>query len=224
MPGSALLDTTNAIILPLQNLWSEFSLVVPNLIGAIIVLIIGAFVAVILGHALKIILDKTRLDDGIRKLKLTKAVGHTDVPALLGEVLKWWIIIIFLQQAVALVELGTLSQLLGSFVVWLPKLLVAVIVTLLGIAAAHFVEIKIREHTKLKGMRMAGAILKWIMIIMVGIVAVDNIGVEIDLIEQVFLWVIVALAAGIALALGIGLGLGLKKESESFIQNLKKNL
>ena len=222
--ANALLDTTNAIILPLQTVWSEFAQILPNVIGAIVVLIIGTFVAVILGHALRIVLDKTRLDEALRKLKLTKAVGHTDVPALLGELLKWWIIIVFLQQAVDLVNLGSLTDLLQRFVLWLPNLLVAIIVMLVGLAAAHFVEIKIREHTKLKGMRMAGAVLKWIMIIMVGIVAVDNIGVEIDLIEQVFLWVIVALAAGIALALGIGLGLGLKKESESFIQNLKKNL
>ena len=224
MPGDVLVDTTSAIISPLTTLWGEFSVVLPNLIGAIIVLIIGSFVAVILGHALRIILEKFKIDDAIRRMHLTKAVGHTNVPALLGELLKWWIVIVFLQQAVELINLGTLTTLLGRFTLWLPKLLVAIVVILLGIAVAHFVEMRIAEHTRLKGMKLAGSVLKWLIVIMVSLVALRNIGIDVELIEQLFLYVIVALAAGIALALGIGLGLGLKKESEGFIKNLKKNL
>lgn len=224
MPGNVLYETATAIISPLQTLWLEFSQILPNLIGAIIVLIIGSFVAVILGHAVRVVLDKAKLDEAIRKMHLTKAVGHTDVPALLGELLKWWVIIIFLQQAVDLVNLGILTDLLNRFVLWLPKLLVAVIVVLVGIAAAHFVELRITEHTRLKGMRLVSRILKWLIIIIVALVASKNIGIDVGLIEKLFLYVIVALAAGIALALGIGLGLGLKKESEGFIKNIKNSL
>ncbi len=224
LAGSVFIDTTQAITRPLSTIANEFIQIIPNLIAAIVVLIIGAFVAVILGHALRVILDKTRLDDALRRLKLTKAVGHTDVPSLLGELLKWWIVIVFLQQAVALVDLGTLTEMLDRFVLWLPKLLVAVIIVLAGLAAAHFVDMKIQEHTKLKGMRLAGLILKWLIVIMVALVALRNIGIDVQLIEQLFLYVIVALAAGIALALGIGLGLGLKKQSEGFITSLKKGL
>ena len=224
MAVDVFMGATQAITGPLGTIANEFVRIIPNLVAAIVVLIIGVFVAVILGHALRVILDKTRLDDALRKLNLTKAVGHTDVPALLGELLKWWIVIVFLQQAVSLVDLGTLTDLLSRFVIWLPKLLVAVVVILVGIAAAHFVEMKIAEHTKLKGMRLVGLILRWLIVIMVALVALKNIGIDVQLIEQLFLYVIVALAAGIALALGIALGLGLKKESEGFIKTLKKGL
>lgn len=219
MPGivSALTD-------PLGTIAIEFMRIVPNLIGAIIIVIIGAFVAVILGHALRVILDKTRLDDAIRKLKLTKAVGHTDVPALLGELLKWWIIIIFLQQAVALVSLGSLTSMLDRFVMWLPNLLVAVIVFLLGLAGAHFVEMKIAEHTKLKGMKLVGITLKWVIIVIILLQALDLILDDISFIQNVVTYLVIALAGGIALALGIGLGLGMKKSSENFIDQLKKAL
>ena len=224
MAGTVFMDTTQAITGPLSVIASNFVQIIPNLVGAIVVLVIGAFVAVILGHALRVILDKTKLDDALRKLKLTKAVGHTDVPALLGELLKWWIIIVFLQQAIDLVDLGTLTELLNRFVIWLPKLLIAVIIILVGLAAAHFVEIKIAEHTRLRGMKLVGLTLRWLIVIMVSLVALRNIGIDVGLVEQLFLYVIVALAAGIALALGIALGLGLKKESEGFIHALKKGL
>ena len=224
MATNVLIDTTNAIVYPLQTLWIRVSQIIPSFVGAIIVLIIGYFIALVLGHAVRILIDKTRLDEKLRIWNLTKAVGHTDISALLGEFVKWWIVIIFLGQAVQLVNLGTLTVLLNRIVLWLPKLLVAIIVFLFGLGAAYFVELKIAEHTRLKGMKMVGTILKWLIIIMITLVAVRNIGVDIVLIEDIFKWVIVALAAGIALALGIGLGLGLKKESESFIKNIKKSL
>lgn len=217
-------ETAVGILTPLQQLWLEAFRVVPNLIGAIIVLVIGVFVAAIFGHALRVILDKTQLDSVLRKAKLTKAVGHTDVAALLGELLKWFIIIVFLQQAVSLLNLGTLSALLNSFVMWLPQLLIAVIIMLVGLAGAHFVELKIVEHTKLKGMRFSGRVIKWVIIVVIALVALREIGVDVGVLENTFLVIIGAIAVGLSLALGIGLGLGLKKEAEYIIKDVKRNL
>ncbi len=214
----------NAFTDPLAMIANKFVEIVPNLVAAIVILIIGVFVAVILGHALRVILDKVKLDEAIRKLELTKAVGHTDLPALMGELLKWWIIIVFLQQAVSIVNLGSLTVMLGNFADWLPSLLVAVIVFLLGLAGAHFVEMKILEHTKLKGMKTAALVLKWIIVIIVLLQALDLILDDIGFIQNIVTYLIIALAGGIALALGIALGLGLKKQSESFINSLKKGL
>ncbi len=217
-------DTIYGVTNPLSQLWGAFVTVLPSIIVAVLVILVGAFVAVILGHALRILLDRLRVDELLRKAQLTKAVGHTDVPALLGELLKWWIIIIALQVAVSTLELGSLSDILGSFVLWLPKLLVAVVIMLLGLSAAHYVEIKIMEHTRLKGMRLTAKILKWVILILVSVQALDLIGLDVSLFENLILYVIVALAAGIALALGIALGLGLRKEAENIIKDVKKDL
>ena len=217
-------DTVYGVTNPLSQLWGAFVTVLPSIIVAVLVILVGAFVAVILGHALRILLDRLRVDDLLRKAQLTKAVGHTDVPALLGELLKWWIIIIALQLGVSTLELGTLSDLLGKFVLWLPKLLVAVIIMLLGLAAAHYVEMKVVEHTRLKGMKLTARILKWVIIILVTVQALSLVGLDVSLFENLILYVIVALAAGIALALGISLGLGLRKEAENIIKDVKKDL
>lgn len=219
-----LTETTVAILNPLQQLWLEAVRVVPNLIGAVLVLVIGVFVASILGHALRVLLEKTNLDSAIRKAKLTKAFGHTNVPSLLGELLKWFVVIIFLQQAVSLVNLGSLSALLNAFVLWLPQLLIAIIVFLLGLSGAHFVEYKVLEHTKLKGMRVSAKVLKWIVVVVVALVSLRQIGVDVGVLENTFLVVVGALGVGVALALGIGLGLGLKKEAEGVIKEVKKNI
>lgn len=217
-------ETTVAILNPLQAIWLKLVEVLPGLIAAVLVLIVGSIVAVILGHALRVLLEKTKLDRFLRKTQLTKAVGHTDVPALLGELLKWYIIIIFLQAAASLVNLGTLSTLLNSLVMWLPQLLIAVIVMLIGLAAAHYVQLKVVAHTKLKGMRISGIVLKWVIIVIAALIALKQVGVEVGILENTFQLVVGALAVGVALALGIGLGLGLKKEAEGFLKEMKKNL
>ncbi len=50
--------------------------------------------------------------------------------------------------------------------------------------------------------------------IIVVILAINQIGVDVSLLENILLIIIGALAIGVAVALGIGLGFGLKKESE----------
>ncbi len=216
-------ETSSAIINPLGAIWLAIVNQLPGIVGAIIVLIIGCFVAVILGHALRVILEKLKVDEYVRKGHLTKAIGHTHIPAIAGEIFKWYIIILFLQQAVALINLGSLSVLLDRFVIWLPSLIVAVIVLLFGIAVANYLQLKILEHSSQKGARTGSSILKFVIIIMVIILALKQIGVEVSILENVFLLIIGALAIGIALALGIGLGLGLRKQSEEIINQVRRN-
>lgn len=222
MPG-IFTDTSSAIINPLSAIWYAIVDQLPGLVGAIIVMIIGCFVAVILGHALRVILEKLKVDEYVRKAHLTKAIGHTHVPAVVGEVFKWYIIILFLQQAVALVNLGTLSALLDRFVMWLPNVIIGILALLFGIAVANYVKIKIEEHSKQKGMQATAGILKFVIILMFFIIALRQIGVDVSILENTFLLLIGALAVGVALALGIGAGLGLRKTSEDIIHDFRKN-
>lgn len=215
-------QTSEAIINPLSEIWVAIVNQLPDLVGAIIVLIIGVFVAVILGHALRVILEKLRVDEYVRKAKLTKAIGHTHVPAITGEVFKWYIILLFLQQSVALINLGALSAILDRFVTWLPQLIIAIIVLLFGLALANYVQLKIEEHSSQRGARASAIILKTVIVVMILILALKQIGVQVELLESTFLLIVGALAVGIALALGIGLGLGLRKESENMVKNLRK--
>ena len=216
-------ETTTSIINPLSAIWYSLVGQLPGIVAAVIVLIVGGFVAVILGHALKVVLEKLKVDDYVRKARLTKTIGHTHVPAVAGEIFKWYIIILFLQQAVALINLGTLSMLLGQFVGWLPNVIVAVVVLLFGIAAANYIYYKTWEHSKQKGVKASAGILKAVIIFMVLLMSLKQIGVDVGILEHTFLLIVGALAIGIALALGIGLGLGLRKESENIIKGIRKN-
>jgi len=224
MAIEALTSTGNLILDPLYSLWNALVTTLPSIVVAILILILGYAVAYLFGYVVRVLLDKIGLNKHIREAALTKSVGHTNVPSLLGEITKWFIFLIFLQVAVSILNLSTLSAWLDTFVRWLPNLFVAVIIFFAGIALAHYVDLKIKEHSAMKGMNTVSAILKIVIIILVVLVGLKKIGVSVGLLENSFLIVLGAVGLGFALAVGIGLGLGLRREAEDVVKKFKRNL
>ena len=216
------ISTTGSLILnPLISLWNGFVGVLPGIIAAIIVLIIGYFVALGVGHAVKVLLEKAGLDGYLERSKFAKGVGHFNLSRILGEVTKWYIFLIFIQSGVDLLRLGTLSSLLNEFVRWLPNVIVAAIIVIFGVALAHFVSMKIEEHTKTKGVRFFSKLIKIVIYYVVLVISLEQIGVEASILENTFLILIGALAVGIAVALGIGLGKAMQPEGKEIVKDLK---
>ena len=215
-------QTGEMILNPLYTLWIMIVDIIPSLIAALIVIIIGWFIALILGHLVRIILEKIKLDDRIRKSRMSREVGHIHLALIFGEITKWYIFIIFLQQGVSLLSLGTLTNLLDSFVRWLPNVIAGVLIILFGIFVIHFIEIKVLENNQVKGTHLIMKIIKAVLIIMVTIIALKQIGLQVEILENTFLLIIGAFAVGLAIALGVALGLGMKDSAGNVVKNFKK--
>lgn len=213
-------DTGAAILSPLENLWVSFVGLLPSFIAAILLLIVGYLLGTVLGNILRVALQKIGTDVRLHKLELMKSVGKFHLSSIVGELLKWYVFIIFLQAAVDLLELGSLTVVLTAFVGWLPQLIVAIIIILFGLLIAHYVELKIKQHTNVKGVRTSAVVLKWVLVFIVILTALKQIGIEVDMFENAFYLILGALAIGFALAVGIGLGLGMKKNGERIIQKI----
>ena len=223
MALAALSATGNLLLEPFKVLWNGLRYILPALILAIIVLILGYIVAYLIGHGLKYLLEKA-VGRQLKEAHLTRAVGHTNWPSLVGELVKWFIFIVFLNVAVSILQINTLTRLLESFVAWLPNVLFAIIIFFAGIALAHYIDIKITEHTKMKGMRAITGVIKAVIVFLVVLVALDQIGINVSVLEHAFLILVAALGLGAALALGIVLGFGMKDEAHDIVKRFKKNL
>lgn len=203
---------------PLINLWNSFVNILPGLVAAIIILIIGYLIAFIIGHAIKLVLQKLGLDNKLAKAKVSKAIGYTHMSAVIGEIIKWYIFVIFIQAAVDVLQLGALSIILNQFAMWLPNVIAAVIVVLFGLIFAHYVAIKIEEHSKVKGIGTLAKGLKIVIIFIVIVIALEQIGVDVSILKNGFLLLI----AGIALAIGLAFGHGGKKHADEAMKKLKR--
>lgn len=205
---------------PLVQLYLSFREIFPGLVAAIIILIIGWVIAVIIGHAIKVLLEKIGLDRRLAEAKLSKVIGHMKLSSLLGEIVKWYIFVIFLSAAADVLRLGALSVLLSKFVSWLPDVIAAIIVIVFGLYIAHFVAMKIEEHSKVKGITTVSSIVKILITFIFAIIALEQIGIDVSILRNTFLIIV----GGIALAIGLSFGLGTKAEAANALKQLKKYL
>ena len=222
---SSIGEAGQALINPIVSTWWALVRALPGIIVAVILLIIGYVISVVLGHAVRIVLEKLGVDKQLQKAKLSKAIGTTNISTILGEITKWAVFVVyFLPEIAGQLNLGVLSALLVRFAVWLPNVIASVVVLLVGIMLAHFVKMKVEEHSKMKGSVLVGRLVKGAIIVLSAIVSLSQLGIEVSLLSNLVLIVIGSLAVGLALALGIGLGLGLKKEGEQIINEIKKSI
>jgi len=216
------ISTTGSLILnPLISLWNSFVGILPGVIAAIIILIIGYFIALGVGHGVRILLEKAGVNAYIEKSKFSKTVGHFHLSKLVAEITKWYIFLVFIRAGVDLLKLGALSTLLNEFVLWLPNVILAAIIVIFGVALAHFVGMKIEEHTSTKGVKFFSKLVKIVVYYVVLVIALQQIGVESTILENTFLILIGAIAVGIAVALGIGLGKSMQGEGRGIVDDLK---
>jgi len=216
-------STTGSLILdPLIGLWNSFVTILPGIIAAIILIIIGYFVALGIGHGVRLLFEKAGLDSYLEKSKFGKQVGHFHLSKILGEITKWYIFIIFLKEGFDLLKLGGISAVLNQFVLWLPNVVLAGIIVIFGVALAHFVSMKIEEHTMTKGTRFFSKLVKIVIYYIILVIALDQIGVESSILENTFLILMAGLAVGLAIALGVGLGKALQPEGKEIVKDLKE--
>ena len=212
--------TGQALVDPLINLWNSFVDVIPGLVGAIIVLIIGYIIGWAIGHLVSKVLHKLKLDKIVMKdATLEKMAGGFELSNFLGLIIKWYVFVLFLTPAAAIVNLKALSEFLIGAAFWIPSLIAAILLALVGLLVADYVYAKVHS-VKAKSSAIIATILKVVIIIFTLIIALSQLGIDVSIAESSFLIIL----AGIMLAIAIGFGLGLKDEAKSAIKNIKKKL
>ncbi len=209
------------LVQPLAQLWYDFLNFYPGLLAALLVILVGYFISLLVGFLIRFILRHLKLDERVRKARLVKKDSF-DLSSFFGELFRWYTFIIFLQIAISLTNLGVLNNLFVSFIFWLPNLIAGILVILFGLGLSYYIELKMTEHTKMRGVKLLATVLRIIIMILMVIVALTQIGIETSILENTFLILIGGFALGIALALGLGFGLGFNGNILKWFNNFKK--
>lgn len=201
----------------------NFITVLPGLISAGIVIILGYLFALVIGSLVRNILYKINFDKRIRRADLDDSLGPVSLSKIFGTIATWYVFIIFLSKAVDLVEVGVLSVFLRNVVLWLPNLIAAIIMMLFGVIAADYAAERTRD-IKTSGIGIIANIIRGSIIIMVGLIAIEQIGVNVSLAKSMLLLFFGSVIFAFALAVGIGFGLAIKDEAKSIIRYMRKSL
>lgn len=220
----SIFETTGmSIAQPLIDLVGSVLRSVPNIIGAILVLLVGYFVALFVQWLVVKFCTKLKLDNFLEKINVKRAIGGLQLTPLLGLVVKWYTFILFLPSAANVVSerMSPLADFLVSVAEWVPNLIAAALVALFGFIVAEYVYRQILS-TKASSAQVVADITKLIIIVFTLLIVLRQAGLQVAIAETSFLIVLAGVMLALSLALGIGFGLALKDEAKPIIKDLKK--
>ncbi|MBU4331945.1 hypothetical protein KKD19_03195 [Patescibacteria group bacterium] len=197
-----------------QDAWAKLMSFLPNLIAAIIIFIIGWIVAVVLGTIAKAVVKKLWIDKAIEKLGLVSAIektglklGKFSLAGAIGWLVKWFIIVVSFSAAVDIMNLTQVNDFLNKVLLYIPNVIVAVIILIIGILLAYVVTAAIERGVKTVDIASGPLLIKltrWAILIFTIMAALVQLKVAPELIQILFtgLVVMVTLAGGLAFGLG----------------------
>ena len=184
---------------------------IPKILGFLVILLIGWLVASALAAAVAALLRAVKFNDLAQRAGLSGFVQqmglHTDAAGFLAMLAKWFVRLIVLVSAFDALGLPAVSQVLQQLLLWLPNLVVALVVLVIGGLAANALAGLVRGATAESGLgnpdllASIARVAVWAFAI---VVAVNQIGVATELVNTLFMATVGALALALGLAFGLG--------------------
>lgn len=211
----------------LLTLWSNVAGFLPRLIAAIVVFLVGWLIAILLGKVAYHIIRLLHIDDALTKIGFRRAWERSGFKLnssyFFYELVKWFFIIVFLMAATNILGLDQVTDFLRVVVLYVPNVIVAAIILLIGILVAKFLEGLVRASVKAANLVSAnflGSLTKWAVFIFTLLIALDQLNVAAEIVRIIVIGVV---AAG-AIGLGLSFGLGGVKHAEGMLSGLKKKM
>jgi hypothetical protein len=205
----------------LYDLFGNVVAILPGLIGAIIVILIGLIVAPILGGIVKKLVDVLKVDTVAEKVGLHDILSpffkKPSIAVFLGKIVKWFFIVAFLMAAAEILEWDRITDFLNEIVFYIPNVLIAVVILVLGVIAGKFLdEVVVRSikgsNTPINNPQVLGSVTRYALITFAVLAALIQLGIAPSLIEILF--------AGIVFAGALAFGLGGRDKAAKLLDYL----
>ena len=196
-----------------------FMAYLPKSLGALMLLGLGILLGKIVEAGTSRVLHMIGVDrllGGTGVLTLLKKIGsQKTISQIVGLLGFWLVFLLFLISATEALSLALLSETLTGLVHYLPKIGMATLILVLGLLATNFVRDLISVACDSSGIRQGTIIAQTVYIaatLLVLVTAINELGIDTSLLNQIIVILIAGLIAGAALSFGIG--------SRSAVKNL----
>ncbi|MEO9891855.1 mechanosensitive ion channel domain-containing protein [Aurantibacter sp.] len=214
-------DWTKMATDSLMGILRDIAAALPNIFGAIVVLVFGWLFIKITRFILKRVFRIAKLDTVSEKINDAKLFGdgkfQVDISKILLAFVKWILTMVFIIVAADIMKLTVISQEIANLLRYLPILLSAMVIFMVGLFAAKLIKkalLGVFESMGFSGGKLVSSIVFYIIAIFVTITSLNQAGIDTSLITNNFSLIIGAFL--LAFALGFGLG------SKDVVTNLLK--
>jgi hypothetical protein len=184
---------------------------IPKIIGFLLIIVAGWFIASLIERGLAAVLRSIHFNDLSERAGLTDFIRrmgmNTDAAGMIGLVVKWFVRLIALVVAFDALGLPAVSEVLRQLLLWLPNVVVALVVLVIGGLAARGLSNVVRGAASEAGLGNANFLAKTASVVVWAfaiVVAVNQLGIATELVNTLFMAVVGALALGVGLAFGLG--------------------
>jgi hypothetical protein len=207
-----------------QQMLNEIARAIPQIIGALLVLVIGWIIAKLLKklfvNFLKIIkFNYLTEKSGIEKFLKDGGV-KINANDLLGSLVYWIIMLIVIMAALNTMQLTSAKDLFNEIILYIPNIIVAIIVLLLGIYIAKFVSQAIRVTLKNMNDTTVNVIEKiayYAIVVLTIFIVLSQLNIAENILNIAFF----SLFGALCLAFGLAFGLGGKDFAADLIKKLE---
>jgi len=213
----------NSTVGSVDHLWRMMIDFLPSLLGALVILIIGLIVAAILERIVERVFYYLKIDELFRRAEVDKYLERANVKLnighFLGKLVYWFVVIAFLLASSDVLNFDAFSGFLSQVLNFIPAVIIAALILLATLVAAHFVARLVAASVASSGLHYSkalGLIAWWAVFIFGFVAALSEIGVNVVIIQNL----IMGLIAMLALAGGLAFGLGGKEAAGRFLSKI----
>ncbi|OGI65841.1 hypothetical protein A3A95_01215 [Candidatus Nomurabacteria bacterium RIFCSPLOWO2_01_FULL_39_18] len=196
----------------LQSLWWGFIQFTPKFIIAVILFIIGWLLGNVIARALEQVFSALKIDMLFRSIgadNFFRKAGMTlDSGYFIGQVAKWFVVIVFLLPSLNLVGLNDIASFLKDDVLgFLPRVIIAALILIIATIVSEALSKTATATARSMGLssaNMLGAVAKYAVWVFAFIIALGQLGIADYYMSVLFTGVIAMLSIGGALAFGLG--------------------
>jgi len=178
---------------------------IPQLIGAIVILIVGYVVAKLLQAVVARVLRAVGFDGwmergGIKQF-FDRAQTRETPATVLGKLVFWFVFIITITMAADAMGIQQVSQVLAQLIAYIPSIIAAILILILAALLANFLSGIVRGATDSD---LLASIARYAVIVYAVFAALTELGIAVQLTAPTFLIVLGAVALAAAIAFGWG--------------------
>jgi len=184
---------------------------VPALAGAIVILVIGWLVAKLLEAVVARVLKAIRLDEASDKAGISNVLAQGEIKLtlseLIGAIIYWIVILVVLATALNALNLTIAAEMIGKLVGYVPNILAAIFILVLGSFLANFVATIVRTSAGNAGIgnaKLLAKITHVLIVIFAVIAAIEQLQIASALIVLAVNVILISIGIGAALAFGLG--------------------
>jgi mechanosensitive ion channel-like protein len=210
--ASSMFDNSKqAVVDSFQKAYDQIIGVAPQILAMLVVIVVGYIVARFVGKAVTTLAEKLGLQSAADQSGLADSMHHMgmnrNVPAIIGTIVFWLLMCVFLMAGFNILGLQAVSDAIQEIVHYIPHLLVATVLIVVGLLVATFLRGVVATSADRVGLSYAEYLANgcyYVFALLTFIAAFKQLGVQFDLLEQLILIAFGALAVGFGLAFGLG--------------------